>query len=177
MDILLHVCCAPCSLLSWTYFQEAHPFHVTGFFFNPNIHPFKEFEKRKEALRQLGQQTNRFILFEEQYLLEPFLQGVIGKNDDRCQLCYEMRLEHTARKAKELGFKHFSTTLLISPYQKHDLILQTGQLIGENLGLKFVYKDLRSMFKESITLARKQKIYTQGYCGCIFSEKERYDRQ
>ncbi len=174
-ELLLHVCCAPCSLLSWKVFEKHY--QVTGLFFNPNIHPYKEFNKRKETLRQVSQRENRKILFEEQYLLKPFLQGVAGKEDNRCRFCYEMRLGHTARKAKELGFEHFSTTLIVSTYQDHDLIQQTGESIGENLGLRFVYKDLRIMFKDSIALARKQDIYTQGYCGCIYSEKERYDRQ
>lgn len=174
MELLLHICCAPCSLLSWQDFQVNLGFAVTGYFFNPNIHPYQEFARRKEALRSLGQQENRTLLLEEKYLLETFLRAVVGQEENRCSLCYEMRLHRTALLAKEMGIERFSTTLLISPYQNHELIAQTGQRIAREQGLQFIYRDLRPLFSESMKQARGRSIYTQGYCGCIYSEKERY---
>ncbi len=174
MELLLHVCCAPCSILSWPFLEEEHGFGVTGYFFNPNIHPYREFKKRMGALQKLCTEEGRSIIWETDYLLESFLQAVVGQGKKRCQLCYEMRLGQTAQKAKDSGFKHFSTTLLISPYQDQRLICQLGERIGQDLGIDFVALDLRHLFQQSIKISREKNIYTQGYCGCIYSEQERY---
>lgn len=175
-DLLLHICCAPCSLYSWQALQEKG-YDVYGYFFNPNIHPYREFSKRKETLRLLAEEEGKPVFIDERYLLEDYLQRVadVGRDPEkRCPLCYEMRLEETARRAVEKGMKGFSTTLLISPYQKHELLKEMGEKIAQKHGLQFVYEDLRSGFRESMRLAREKDLYRQGYCGCIYSEKERY---
>ncbi len=174
MDLLLHTCCAPCSLLSRAYFEEEQQYKVTGYFYNPNIHPFREFRKRKEALRELARQDNMPLLSEDEYPLEFFLQNIVGRENDRCRICYEIRLEKTAQKAKEQGSACFSSTLLISPYQDQVSIERIGRTIAQRQGVSFIYRDLRHLFQESMALARRRGIYTQGYCGCIYSEKERY---
>lgn len=175
-DLLLHICCAPCSLYSWQALQKKG-YNIYGYFFNPNIHPYQEFSKRKEALRLLAQQEGKPILIDERYLLEDYLQRVADVAhyaEKRCPLCYQIRLEETARQAGEKGLKGFSTTLLISPYQKHQLLRDVGEKIAQKYGLQFVYEDLRPGFRESMRLAREKGLYRQGYCGCIYSEKERY---
>jgi predicted adenine nucleotide alpha hydrolase (AANH) superfamily ATPase len=173
MNLLLHICCAPCSLYSWQALEEkGHS--LCGFFFNPNIHPYREFKKRKEALRSLSEQEGKKMIIDERYLLDDYLRAVVHHEEKRCELCYRMRLEETARKAKEKGMEGISTTLLISPYQKHDLLREMGERIAAEHGLKFVYEDLRPGFRTSMRLAAEKGLYKQGYCGCIYSEKERY---
>lgn len=176
MDLLLHICCAPCSLFSWQALQEKG-YNVYGYFFNPNIHPYREFLKRMEALRLLSGQEGKKVFIDERYLLEDYLQQVAAVAHDaerRCPICYQIRLEETARQASERGLKNISTTLLVSPYQKHELLREMGEKIAQKYGLQFVYADLRPGFRESMRLAREKDLYRQGYCGCIYSEKERY---
>ena len=171
--LLLHICCGPCSIYSWDALEKKG-FNLYGYFFNPNIHPYREFAKRMESLRLLAQQENRNIMIDGRYLMEDYLRLVVNREEERCLLCYRMRLEATAQKAREKGIKYFSTTLLISPYQKHKELKDLGEKIAKDHGLSFVYEDLRPGFRESMRLAREKGIYMQGYCGCIYSEKERY---
>lgn len=172
-DLLLHVCCGPCSIYSWQELEK-DGFNLRGYFFNPNIHPYREFIRRLEALRSLASQEGREIIIDQGYPMEEYLRMVVNHEEERCPLCYRMRLEETARKAREQGIENISTTLLISPYQKHDLLKDLGEKIAEEYGLHFVYKDLRPGFRESMARARQKGLYMQGYCGCIYSEKERY---
>jgi predicted adenine nucleotide alpha hydrolase (AANH) superfamily ATPase len=173
MNLLLHICCAPCSLSTWKNFQEkGHRLH--GYFFNPNIHPYREFRRRKKTLQEWAQQEGRPLTCEEDYLLEDFLRLVVNREKERCRFCYRWRLEKTAAHAREQGFESFSTTLMLSPYQKHDLLQEIGGEVARKYGLRFIYEDLRPLFRESMGLAREKGLYMQGYCGCIYSEKERY---
>lgn len=176
MDLLLHICCAPCSIYSWQALQD-QGYNVYGYFFNPNIHPYKEFSQRMETLRLFAQQEGKTVYIDERYLLEDYLRRVAAVAHDaekRCPRCYQIRLEETARQAREKGLKKISTTLLISPYQKHELLREVGEKIAREHGLQFVYADLRPGFRESMRLAREKGLYRQGYCGCVYSEKERY---
>jgi len=171
--VLLHICCAPCSIATLKVFKE-NGFEPLGYFFNPNIHPYKEFSRRKETLRQYLEEEKVPLVIEEDYLLEDFLRMVVHKEKQRCLHCYRLRLETAARYAREKGMERFSTTLLISPYQKHDSIKEIGEEMADKYGLQFIYLDLRPVFRESLRQARERGLYLQGYCGCIFSEKERY---
>jgi predicted adenine nucleotide alpha hydrolase (AANH) superfamily ATPase len=171
--LLLHICCAPCSIYSWEYFS-ASGYNVQGYFFNPNIHPYREFARRLENVRTLGQTENLPILFNESYPMEDFLRLAIDAEAQRCRICYEMRLEETARYAAEAGITNISTTLLLSPYQKHGLLKSAGEKAAASAGVNFIYADLRSGFAQSMREAKAKELYRQGYCGCIFSEKERY---
>jgi len=110
----------------------------------------------------------------EGYPLEDWLARVAAAPADRCAYCYESRLQATAEQAAERGYRRFSTTLLISPYQKHEQIRQTGERIAAERGLEFVYLDLRPGFRAGQQKARERGLYMQKYCGCIYSEKERY---
>ena len=172
-ELLLHICCGPCSIYSWSRLEKNN-YRVTGYFFNPNIHPYKEFVRRRDALLLWAREDDREIIIDERYLLEDYLRMVSNHEQERCPLCYRMRLEETALKAKEKGIENISTTLLISPYQKHELLREMGETIAGEHGLHFVYEDFRPGFRESMRLAREKGLYMQGYCGCIYSEKERY---
>lgn len=171
--LLLHICCAPCSIYTWHFFQNKG-FQIQGYFFNPNIQPFKEFARRKKALDTLVTSEQREIIYYDDYPLEEFLSMAMDRNTDRCAACYRWRLKKTAAFALENGISYFSTSLLLSPYQKHELLRETGEKIAGEFGVSFVYSDLREGFQESMEKAKKAEIYRQGYCGCIFSEKERY---
>lgn len=173
MDLLLHICCGPCSIASWKAFEEGG-YRVRGFFFNPNIHPYREFEKRKKTLHRLAEEEGRDLLWDDRYLLEEFLRAVASCEEERCLTCYRMRLGETARRAAAEGIRCFSTTLLISPYQQHERVKETGEELAREHGLEFVYHDLRPLFRQSMDEARQRGLYRQGYCGCIYSEKDRY---
>jgi len=173
--VLLHTCCAPCLTYSAKVFQEKYN-KVTALWFNPNIHPFKEYERRFKALEEYENKTEMDIIYIDDYKLESFIEKAM-KKDPRCEFCYELRLGKTAEVAADQDFDSFSTTLTISPYQDHELIKEVGKKIGEEKGIQFIYKDMRDGFSEHHKLANEMDLYKQGYCGCIFSEKERYQKQ
>ncbi|MBC9785667.1 epoxyqueuosine reductase QueH [Heliobacterium chlorum] len=175
MKILLHTCCAPCGIYPFDLLrQEGH--EVTAYFFNPNIHPYTEFRRRKETLEGYAQSIDLPLIVEGDYELEEFLRQVAPDPAGRCPLCYRLRLQKTAEKARELGMDGFSTTLLISPYQDHEALKRLGEEIGRRAGVPFIYYDFRPGFREGQQQARQQELYRQPYCGCIYSEKDRYYR-
>jgi predicted adenine nucleotide alpha hydrolase (AANH) superfamily ATPase len=144
------------------------------FWYNPNIHPFTEYQNRKDTLTQYARTHNLELVLQDEYGLRSFITGIYPGFDRRCAFCYRLRLEKTAARAAEQGFAAFSTTLLISPYQNHDLIRETGREAAERHGVEFLYRDFRPRFREGQAAARGSGFYTQKYCGCIFSEEERY---
>ncbi len=170
--VLLHMCCAPCSIYPLKILQEETD--VTGYFFNPNIHPYTEWKARWETLRQYAEDINLKLILDERYLLEEFIRGALDQKDIRCKFCYELRLRNTAQMAKKRGFDCFSTTLLVSPYQNHQMIKDIGESIADTEGVRFLYRDFRPWFREANKISRDLGMYRQKYCGCIFSEKERY---
>jgi len=154
--ILLHTCCGPCTIYAHQKLTS-DGFEVNGFFYNPNIRPRVEYERRKQTMDQYAKAVGLPVLY--------------APNDQKtepgaCENCYRIRLNKTAQKAKELGFNCFSTTLLISPYQKHDLLKQIGTEIGQKYGINFYYEDFRVGFRPGQQLAREMKLYRQKYCGC-----------
>lgn len=176
MDLLLHMCCGPCSTYSCKRFRELG-YNLTGYFYNPNIHPYQEFQRRMEALQQFCEKAGVPLHVSSCYLLEDYLQTVMKDLPARCRHCYRFRLEEAARKAAELGIPRFSTTLAISPYQNHELLREEGERAAARHGVEFVYIDLRPGFRESAELSRTMGLYRQPYCGCIFSEKDRYYKE
>jgi len=150
---------------------------LTGFFFNPNIHPYTEWRARKEALAGYAPGAGLPMIFDEDYLLEEFIRGVVHREGERCFFCYVMRLRRTAQVAVQNKFDAFSTTLLVSPYQKHDLIREIGGEVSRETGLQFVYRDFRPGYRDAVERSREMGLYRQKYCGCIYSEKERYCRK
>jgi hypothetical protein len=180
---------------------------VVGYFFNPNIHPYQEYQKRLDALKQYSERIGLKVIYRDEYLLEEFLRnvshrvnpvrnssgalnpsGIILKSNpaaeqrgiisngvkERCQYCYSVRLEATAQEAKQEGFDGFSTTLLQSTHQNHALIKETGEHLAREIGIPFYYEDFRQGWKKGVEVSKAMGLYRQQYCGCIYSEKERF---
>ncbi len=179
-ELLLHICCGPCSIYPVEVLKKKG-INFKGLFYNPNIHPFLEFERRVQALEEITEVLGFEVIYHPSgYGLHQWLEGVWSKcpnRPDRCHVCYKMRLEETARISKELGFTCFSSTLLYSIYQDHDAIREIGNGVARTHGLKFYYEDFRAGWKEGKDRARTIGIYTQPYCGCILSEEERYKKR
>jgi len=173
MNILLHICCGPCGLYPLQILREAGHV-VTGFFYNHNIHPYQEYTRRLSAAREMAQQEKMPLLVRDDYDLEGFLANVAGAPDARCSYCYASRLRATAVMAVENGFVAFSASLLYSRYQRHDEIKALGEQIGKEYGVRFHYEDFRPGWQAGIRKSKEMGLYRQQYCGCIYSEKERY---
>ena len=175
MKLLLHTCCAPCSIYCIDSLRK-EGIEPTVYWFNPNIHPYIEYKTRKETLEQYTSSINVKAIFEENYGLREFCKNVINNLENRCKdYCYPVRLEQTAKYAKENGYDSFSTTLLVSPYQKHEAIIEVAKTMEEKYGVKFLYRDFRVGFREGQAKARELGLYMQKYCGCVFSEEDRYN--
>lgn len=172
--LLLHVCCGPCSIYPYQALKEKG-FEITVFFYNPNIHPYQEYRKRLETFYQFAEQERiPTISCGEDYLPEEFLRQVVFREDKRCHFCYAIRLEEAAKIAAKGKFLYFSTTLLVSPYQNHELIKEVGEHMGRKYGVEFYYEDFRTGWKEGVEKSKELSLYRQPYCGCIYSEKDRY---
>jgi len=173
MKSLLHICCANCAIYPVEVLRKRGE-EVVGFFFNPNIHPYQEYQKRLESLRRYAEEAGLEMIYRDEYLLEDFLKHVSQDPERRCFYCYSLRLEATARVARERGFDQFSTTLLQSIHQNHSLIHETGDRISREFGFPFYYEDFRPGWERGVEVSKKMALYRQQYCGCIYSEKERY---
>lgn len=173
MKTLLHICCAPCSV-SCIESLRSEGIEPTGFWYNPNIHPFIEYKSRKNALVEYAKSIGLDLILQGEYGLRSFVSGVYPNFDDRCGYCYRVRFEEAARYAAENGYDSFTSTLLISPYQKHELIRNVANEVAEKYHVSFLYRDFRPLFREGQQKARELELYMQKYCGCIFSEEERY---
>jgi len=171
--VLLHICCAPCSIHTLKELRKEGA-EVSGFFYNPNIHPYTEFLKRLETLDNYAGITLLPLAVDTSYDLETFLRGTLEYGKDRCLFCYRMRLEGTFRKGIETGAGAITTTLLYSKYQRHDDIKTIGEELSNTYGIPFLYRDFRKGWKEGVEESKRINMYRQQYCGCIFSEKDRY---
>ena len=175
MKLLMHTCCAPCSVYCIDSLRK-EGIEPTVYWYNPNIHPYIEYKTRRDTLKEYTKSINVEAIFEENYGLDEFCKNVICDLQNRCQnYCYKVRLEQTAKYAKENGYDTISTTLLVSPYQKHEILKEQGEEIAKKYGLKFLYRDFRVGFKEGQAKARELGLYMQKYCGCVFSEEMRYN--
>ena len=174
--VLLHCCCAPCSVSCIEPLRDEN-LEVTAFWYNPNIHPFKEYEARRDCLIEYLEKINLPLIIEEDYGLRKFVENVAYDIDKRCTYCYEHRLEETAKYAAENGFDSFTSTLFASIYQNHELMKAAAEKYAQKYGVKFLYRDFRPNFKNGNQKAREAGLYMQKYCGCIFSEQDRYLKQ
>ncbi|MFA5509859.1 MAG: epoxyqueuosine reductase QueH [Candidatus Cloacimonadaceae bacterium] len=174
-NLLLHTCCAPCLIAPYFQLQE-EGIQVTAFWYNVNIHPYTEYKARKNALEEFSRQEGFPLIINDEYGLEEFVKEVIDDIDQRCAHCYEVRLEAAAKLAKEEGFDAFSSTLLYSRYQKHELIIETAERMAARYDIPFFYRDWRGLWQKGIELSKEAGMYRQKYCGCIFSEAERYGK-
>ena len=173
MTTLLHICCAPCANQCIDVLKT-DGIEVSGFWYNPNIHPFTEYRSRRNCLREYAQSIGLPLIEKNDYGLRPFVRAVAEDIEKRCVKCYEMRLFETARQAKELGFDSFTSSLFISPYQNHELMKDVAERAASENGVAFLYRDFRPYFKAGQETARQLGFYMQKYCGCVFSEEERY---
>ncbi|MFC1704244.1 epoxyqueuosine reductase QueH [Candidatus Omnitrophota bacterium] len=177
MKLLLHTCCGPCFIYPYRTLQD-QGFEVAGYFYNPNIHPFSEYNNRRAAIEKIAQDVEAEVISPE-YDFEEFFWA-IEKNTAspaRCKKCWQLRLIKTAECAKEKGYDSFSTTLLVSPYQDIEAIKEIGSSVADNTGIQFHFQDFRPGFKAAHQEARVKGIYCQKYCGCLYSEKERYQKK
>jgi epoxyqueuosine reductase len=145
-----------------------------GFFYPHNIHPYTEMKRRKDTLISYAEQIGLRIICQEGYNLEEFLRNTAFRENSRCHYCYYERLKATALLAKRGKFDYFTSTLLYSKFQKHDLIRSIGEDVGKTIGVGFYYDDFRKGWKEGIVESKALGMYRQQYCGCIYSEKERF---
>lgn len=186
-SLLLHICCGPCACMPAQRLLD-EGYAVTGFFCNPNIQPLAEYLRRREAADQCAEKLGiRIIHADQDWDIAAWLRAVQGrdKKPERCHYCCASRLVATRDKAIELGFALFSTSLLYSRYQPHDFIAGTGQSLGSGLAgqapgqpwPQFVYRDFRKDWQAGIDKSRAWGLYRQQYCGCVYSEAERYDRE
>ena len=177
MKLLLHTCCAPCSVYCIDSLRKEN-IEPTIYWYNPNIHPYMEYKSRRDCLKEYTKQIEVQAIFEENYGLKEFCKNVIDDLQNRCKnYCYKVRLEQTAKYAKENGYDTISTTLLISLYQNHELLKEIGEEVAKKYGLTFLYRDFRVGFREGQAKARELGLYMQKYCGCVFSEEDRYSKQ
>lgn len=176
MKVLLHTCCGPCTIYPLKVLKGENV-EVMGFFYRHNIHPFSECLKREETLLEYARKMDIRVICQQNYELERFLQSVAFREKDRCRFCYHDRLSAAARVAKKGKFDAFSSTLLYSRFQNHELIRQIGESVGKEHGIPFLYRDFREGWKEGIEESKRLNMYRQQYCGCIYSEKDRYYKE
>ena len=175
-SVLIHTCCAPCSL-SCIDPLRAEGIEPVAFWYNPNIHPWKEYEARRDCLLAYAPTIEMQVIVDEDYGLRTFVEHVASDIDHRCTYCYQHRLEETARYAAEHGYEAFTSTLLASLYQDHDGIKAAAEKYARQYGVEFLYRDFRSNFRAGNQRARELGFYMQKYCGCVFSEADRYQKQ
>ena len=172
MKIMVHTCCANCLIYPVKILREKN-FEIHSFFYN-HIHPFTELEKRLNSVVKFTEQESINLIVREEYQLIKFIQNVVYREEKRCEYCYYSRLDATARLAAKSGFDMFTTTLLYSKHQKHEIIKDICVSLSEKYNINFFYCDFRKGWKEGIEISKKLGLYRQQYCGCIYSEKERY---
>jgi predicted adenine nucleotide alpha hydrolase (AANH) superfamily ATPase len=190
MKLLMHICCANCSLYPVKTLSEKGV-SVTGLWFNPNIHPYAEYKNRLDAVKnfelllknppsppfakgEMGGLLDIQIHYIDYYGIKEFIQRTGNGDENRCNACYEMRLDKTAQKAREIGADGFTTSLLISPYQKFDVIINIGREMEKRHSVQFYFEDFRPGWKQGVELSKELGLYRQKYCGCIYSEMERH---
>ena len=172
-SILIHCCCAHCAAYTINYWRQ-QGYEVSALWYNPNVHPYLEHQHRLEAMKSLAQEVNLPLIVTDGYDMIEYFRRVAGHEPERCRRCFDLRLSKTADTARQRGFDAFTTTLLISPHQKHDLLRETGNKLAEERGVEFLYADLRKRYSDSRHLTKPLDLHRQQYCGCVYSEWERY---
>ncbi|MEW6107648.1 MAG: epoxyqueuosine reductase QueH [Nitrospirota bacterium] len=173
MKILMHICCANCGIYPLETFLHKG-IHAIGLWYNPNIHPYIEYSNRLDSVRKLQRLRDIDMEYIDEYELDGFLGSVVNQGSNRCAICYSIRLGKTAEIAKKMGADGFTTSLLASPYQKFDMIIDIGKETGRKLGIQFYFEDFRKGWHISRSVSAGYGLYRQKYCGCIYSEMDRY---
>ena len=177
MKLLLHTCCAPCSVYCIDTLRN-EGIEPTIFWYNPNIHPYMEYKARRDCLKEYTKSIDVQAIFEEEYGLDEFCKNVVGDLKNRCtNYCYPVRLRKTFEYAKEHGYDAVSTTLLYSIYQNHNFIKEYMESLSKEFEIEFLYRDFRVGFWEGHQRAHDLGLYMQKYCGCVFSEEDRYNNR
>ena len=177
MKLLMHTCCAPCSVFCIESLRN-EGIEPILYWYNPNIHPYMEYKARRDTLKEYAKFINIQAIFEENYGLKEFCKNIIEDLENRCSnYCYKVRLEQTVKYAKENGYDSFTSTLFVSPYQKHEELKNICEELANKYNIKFLYRDFRAGFRQGQAKARELELYMQKYCGCIFSEEDRYFKQ
>ena len=173
MKVLLHICCSNCAIYPVTKLRESG-FDLKGFWFNPNIHPQPEYESRLGSLKRLQELWKLDVLYKDHYGLDDFIKAVGDATQEgaRCAVCYRLRLHEAAAEAKRLKMDAFTTTLLVSPYQKFDIINAEAARVESLYNIPFHYEDFRPGFRDGMKMSAGLGLYRQKYCGCIFSAQE-----
>ncbi len=176
--VLLHICCAPCACYPIEKLKEEN-FEVFGLWYNPNIHPFTEYKKRLEEVKKLESIYNIKVIYIIEYPLETWIQDKVFRENRkiRCKLCYFDRFKRTVSVCKGGRFDFWTSTLFYSKFQNHELMKEVALSLSESYKVKFLYKDFREGWKEGIEKSKALGLYRQNYCGCIYSEKERYENE
>ena len=169
------MCCGPCAVYPVECLQDKYD--LKGLFFNPNIHPYTEYKKRMETALDFSDRVGLDTIVIDEYNLDDFLRNAAFRENQRCIACYSTRLDRAASVAKRGKFDVFTTTLLVSPYQKHELIKKIGEEAAQKYGIDFLYLDFRLGYKEGVEKSKQLELYRQQYCGCIYSERDRYLRK
>lgn len=170
MKLLMHMCCAPCAVYPVSIL-ESEGLELHGLFYNPNIHPIDEHKRRRDNVELFAGMKNIPVTFMDDYMQATW-EKFTGPEDLRCNMCYSIRMDKAAQYAKMNGFDAFTTSLLVSPYQKHDLIKELGEKAAEKHGVEFYYRDFRPGFRQGQQMARDMGLYRQKFCGCIISFNE-----
>lgn len=170
--LLLHSCCAPCTVSVYKLLSKS--FDTTLFWYNPNIHPITEYKKRLNSFIDLTKIFGAKSIIKDEYVLDSFLQKIAFRESFRCNICYYERLKYGFSIAKSGKYDYFSTTLLYSKYQNHNKIVKTCKALSIEYGVDFFYQDFRNLWESGIKESIENKFYRQSYCGCIYSEHERY---
>lgn len=174
MKLLLHACCGPCACYPTEKLRsDDKQFDII--YFNPNIHPYKEFKHRLATLMEFCEKQQVKLIVNKSYNLEECVCGMLSEPTVRCAYCYRMRLRYVAQYAKEHGYDAFSTTLLVSIYQKHELIKKIAQEAAEEFDIPFYYEDFREGYQRGVDISLELGLYRQPYCGCVFSERDRFE--
>jgi predicted adenine nucleotide alpha hydrolase (AANH) superfamily ATPase len=173
VKLLIHSCCAHCAAYTIEYWRQ-QGYDVSALWYNPNIHPYTEHQHRLESMQTLAEKMGLPLIVTAGYDIIEYFRRVVGHEADRCRYCFRLRLSKTAEIAREKGFDAFTTTLLISPQQKHELIKEAGDEAARETGVEFLYADLRKRYSDSRHITKPMDLYRQQYCGCVYSEWERY---
>lgn len=172
MKLLLHICCAPCAVAIVEKFNNTSDTLLGGFFYNPNIHPEEEYKKRKDALAIMSGEYNLPVIYKDSDMLEYWRNSLDEDKLIRCRMCYSIRLNEAAKTAKDNSYDAFTTSLLISPYQNHDLIKLLAEKAADKYGISFYYEDFRNLYRRGREISRGKHYYMQKYCGCFYSYSE-----
>jgi len=174
-SLLLHVCCAHCGAFPIQHWQ-GEGYSVVPFWYNPNIHPYLEHLQRYEAVCALAASRGLELVSVEGYDFAAYFRAVVNREEDRCRWCFQLRLRRAAAAARERRLDALPSTKQISPQQKHDRRREVADEVATEAGVPFLYADLRKHYSDSRHITKPMGLYRQQYCGCIYSEWDRYGR-